>query len=143
MEKKEKIGEQLQKKIRRACDTNDKGPEAREVTKEWGKKFLKDIEKIADEKKDWDKVYIKILAKKGITNAEIVSVVYGVTDFPPSPNWKNALYSYDRKKDEWRLEWLLPQAKEIAEVMLAHREGFDPFLIECIEKFMQGKLLGQ
>lgn len=141
--KKPTIGSQIEEKVKKNID--DKGPEAREVTKEWGKKFLRDLEKIANDPKykSWKKIYIKILAKKQIQCKEWVSVVYGITTFPPSPDWKNMLYSYDREKDEWKLEWLLPQAPEIARVILAHEEGFDPFLCECIKKFLKGKLLGQ
>lgn len=137
------LGSQILNKINK--NKSDKGPEAREVTLEWGKKFLKDLEVIVKNPKylDWPKIYIKILAKKQVYTAHAVNVVYGVTNTPPSPDWKNALYSYDRKKDQWILEWLLPQGKEIARIILAHKSGFDPFLVKCIEKFLEQKLLGQ
>lgn len=142
-EKKETITEQIQKKVYQNID--DKGPEAREVTLEWGKKFLSDLEDIVNDPKykDWKKIYIKVLSKKGIHNERIVSVVYGITNFPPTPDWKNMLYSFDREKNEWKLEWVLPQALEIAQVMLAHEEGFDPFLIKSIKKFLNNELIGQ
>lgn len=144
-EKSTFVGAELKEKIEKAVKTRDKGPEAREVTKEWGKKFLKDLDKIIEDPKykKWNKLYIKVLAKKTIVSAELVSVVYGITNIPPTPDWKNALYSYDRNKEEWKLEWVLPQAPQIAEVMLAHEEGFDPFLIQCIKNFKAGLLPGQ
>lgn len=144
-EKKEQVGKILIDKIKRASDTGDKGPEAREVTKEWGKKFLTDIEKIIEDPKykKWNKIYIKILAKKQIHTSHLVNVVYGITPKMPSPDWKNMLYSYDRKKDVWQIEWILPQSIEIARVILLHEEGFDPFLVDCIKKFLDKKLPGQ
>lgn len=59
-------GDELLQKTKRFSATRDKGPEAREVTKEWGKKFLKDVDNIIKDKKykDWPIVYIKVLAKK-------------------------------------------------------------------------------
>ena len=143
--KKETVGETLIKKVTKAANATDKGAEAREVTKEWGKKFLKDIEGIINDPqyKKWDMLYIKILAKKPIVSEHIVSVVYGITHLPPSPEFKYMLYSYDRKKDELKLEWLLPQAFQIAEIMLKYEDGFDPFLIKCIKDFKAGTLLGQ
>lgn len=137
------IGSQIQEKVTKYFD--DKGPEAREVTLEWGKKFLRDLEEIVQNPKykNWKKIYVKVLAKKPVISEHMVSIVYGITQFPPSPDWKNMLYSYDRERDEWKLEWVLPQAKEIARVMLVHEEGFDPFLIKCIKNFLDNKLLGQ
>lgn len=143
--KKETVGSQIIEKVEKAIKQDDKGPEAREVTKEWGKKFLKDIENIINDPKykEWEKIYVKVLAKKHVYTTEMVSVVYGITDVRPLPDWKNLLYLYDREKNRWTLEWVLPQSIEIARVILAHREGFDPFLVDCIEKFMAGKLPGQ
>ncbi len=141
---KKNIGKQIIEKVTKASNTNDKGPEAREVTKEWGKKFLKDLDDIIKDPQymQWEKIYIKVLAKKQIYSSEIVTVIYGITPHPPTPDWKNMLYSYDRKKGSLELEWLLPQASQIAEIMLKHEEGFDPFLIKCIKAFKNGELLG-
>ncbi len=84
-----------------------------------------------------------MLAKKPVVSENIVSVVYGITDFLPSPEWKNLLYSYDRKTNKWKVEWALPQSPQIARVMLVHQDGFDPLLINSIKKFMAGELPGQ
>jgi hypothetical protein len=141
--KKDTIGQQIIDVVKKSG--KDKGPEAREVTLEWGKNFLKELENIARDPqyKKWDLIYIKVLAKKQVASENMVNVVYGVTNVMPSPDWKNMLYSYDRKKDEWKLHWVLPQAPEIARVMLAHEDGFDPILISSIKKFLNGELPGQ
>jgi hypothetical protein len=143
--KKKTVGTQIIENITKASETRDKGPEVREVTKEWGKKFLNDLEKILRDPKytKWSKIYIKVLAKKPIQTENMVNVVYGVTNIPPSPDWKNMLYSYDREKNQIKIEWILPQAPAIAKVMLAHQDGFDSFLIQCIKDFLNGKLIGQ
>lgn len=143
--KKDPIGKQINKKVKKYVQTKDKGPEAREVTKEWGKNHNKHLEEIIKDPqfKHFKKVYIKILAKKTPASENIAHVVYGVSNFPPSPAFKCVLYSYDRIKDQWMLEWILPQAKESACLMLANEDGYDPFLIDCIKKYFAGLLPGQ
>ncbi len=145
LDDKKTIGSQVIEKVTKEANTGYAGPETREVTKEWGKKFLKDLENIIndDKYKKWDKIYIKILAKKPIQTEFMVNVVYGVTSIAPSPVWKHMLYSYDRKSNKLKLEWLLPQANQMAEIMLKFEEGFDPFLIQCIKDFKAGTLIGQ
>jgi len=140
---KKTLGTKIIENVTKNFDTYH--PEAREVTLEWGKGFLKDIENIIQEKKyeKWPKIYIKVLGKKPVYSEHMVTVVYGITNVPPLPDWKTMLYSYDREKEELKLEWVLPQAKEIADVMLAHEEGFDKILIDSIKKFLSNKLPGQ
>ena len=73
----------------------------------------------------------------------MVNVVYGITNVPPSPDWKHMLYSFDKEKNEWKLEWVLPQHSSIAHGILLYPDGFDSFLVESIRKFFNKELLGQ
>jgi len=57
----------------------------------------------------------------------------------PRPEPGLTLYSYDPKTNKLNLEWVLPR-KDAFMTFLSKDSSFDPFLIDCIRKYIGGEL---
>ncbi len=119
--------------------------ETREITLEWGKSHLQKLGEIANDPQyqSWDTIYVKVLAKKNsvLDRDKAINVVYGISRFKPSMALHCCLYSFDRQKREWKVEWVLPQSKEMAKVISKHSDGFDPLFVDSCRKYLHSNLI--
>ena len=137
MIEKKTYGQQLLEKIEK--NKGDKFAETREVTNEWGKCHLKDLEEIIKNPKykNYKTLWILILGKKTVVNENIVNVVYGITPRKPKMALHTVLYSYERARNLLRLHWCLPQSIQIAKGVAVSADGFDPLYVESCKEYLR------
>lgn len=119
------------------------GPETREVTLEFGRRdFLPRLQKIAKEesKKFNGKFYIQVFCWRNKLDPLLGQVKYIIRETRPNPEPCCMLYSYDKRKDEWKYEWMLPSEESFLGI-LNNFENYHPHLVENISKFMKKELV--
>lgn len=137
--KKKTVGKQVREKIIKNID--DKGPECREVTLEWGKQFNHFLEKIIEEHQNYaPRYFIVLYAHKEIYSQNIVRCKYIIRKTKPRPEWKQLVYSYSNITNRVKYHWALPQSEKIALAMLAFPETVDKQLLEWIKAYLNGTL---
>lgn len=122
---------------------DQKGPEVREITLEFGKKdFLPRLERIAKQeaRKFKGTFYVQVFGYTDPADPLIGHVKYAIRQTRPNPEPKCLLYSYNKDKEEWKYEWMLPGEKSFKDIV-ENPNGFHPHLVENVAKYMEGKLV--
>lgn len=122
---------------------SEKGPELREITMEFAKQdFFPRLQKIAkEESKNYDKkFYIQIFAWRSPHDHLWGNVKYIIRQTRPNPEPNCLLYSYDKHKDEWKYEWMLPAESSFLGI-LNNPESYHPHMIENVSKYMKKELV--
>lgn len=108
------------------------------------KEYMKGLQECIDKRAglpQWrDKYYIAVLCRKNVPLVRVVDIRFFVrhTRLSPSPGWH--LWSFNPKTEELVLEWVLPD-KHAFRTFLSVRNYTDPFLMDCIDKYLDGKLI--
>ena len=107
------------------------------------KEYMKSLWECIDKRegiKEWtSKYYIMVLCRKNVPLYRVVDIRFFVRHTRPAPNPGWHLWSYNPRNKKLDLEWVLPD-KHAFRTFLSVREYSDPFLMECIDKYMDGKL---
>lgn len=108
------------------------------------KEVMKEIWKQIDARKTlplWrEKFYLLVYFKKNAILHRAINVFVQARHSRPEPQLGMTLFSYEPKKDLLLLEWVLPE-KHAFQTFLATRDYTDPFLMNCIDRFLAGKLV--
>lgn len=107
--------------------------------KEYMKGLWECIEKRSGLPQWSDKYYILVLCKKNVPLYRVVDIRFFVRHSRPLPIPGWHLWSYDPKSEKLHLEWVLPD-KHAFKTFLSVRHYTDPFLMECIDRYLAGKL---
>jgi hypothetical protein len=107
------------------------------------KEIMKEIWKQIDARRtlpEWKaKFYLLVLFKKNYQLQRVVEIYVQSRHTKPKAQPGLSLFSYDPPNDRLALEWTLPDTRAF-NTFLSHKDDFDPFLIECIEKYKKGIL---
>jgi hypothetical protein len=142
MQERKKIGKLLQE----TQDAHMKEQiEVGELIEEVGnKEVMKEIWRQIDERRvlpEWkEKFYLIVYFKKNYKLQRVMEVYVQSRHTRPNPEQGLTLFSFDPSTEKLSLEWTLPDVRAF-NTFLHNRYSFDPFLIECIEKFKAGKLV--
>lgn len=107
------------------------------------KEVMKEIWKQIDARKElpqWkDKFYLLVWFRKNTILNRVIEVMVQSRHSKPLPEPGLTCFSYTPKKDLLLLEWVLPN-KHAFKTFIKTREYTDPFLMDCIDKYLAGKL---
>jgi hypothetical protein len=107
------------------------------------KEVMKEIWKQIDERRQlpqWkEKFYIFVWFKKSAVLHRLIEVFVHCRHTKPNPEPGLTLFSYEPAKDLLLLEWVLPD-KHAFKTFIKTREYSDPFLMECVDKYLNGSL---
>lgn len=140
--KRETIGKQL-------ADTQQEHQkqqlEVGEFVEEVGnKEIMKEIWKQIDERKElpqWkDKFYILMWVRKDPILVRVIKCMVQCRHTRPKPEPGLTCFSYESKKDQLLLEWVLPD-KHAFKTFLNTRAYNDDFLMHCIDEYLAGRLV--
>lgn len=107
------------------------------------KEYMKGLWKCIEDREglpQWsDKYYIGVLCRKNVPLYRVIDIRFLVrhTRQRPEPGWH--LWSYTPKGKKLTLEWVLPD-RHAFKTFLSVRNYTDPFLMQCIDKYLDGKL---
>jgi len=107
------------------------------------KEVMKEIWKQIDERRDlplWkEKFYLLVYFRKNAVLHRAINVFVQARHSRPEPQLGMTLFSYEPQKDLLLLEWVLPD-KHAFQTFLQTREYTDPFLMDCIDRYLAGNL---
>jgi hypothetical protein len=107
------------------------------------KEVMKEIWKQIDARKElpqWqEKFYLLVWFKKNTVLNRVIEVLVQSRHSKPLPEPGLTCFSYTPKKDLLLLEWVLPN-KHAFQTFIKTREYTDPFLTDCIDKYLAGSL---
>jgi len=90
--------------------------------------------------RDYATVYfITVFTKKDPTHINFIRRKYIVRQTCPEPDWDQEIYSYDNRKSQLKLEWVLPTEQD-SKTILKNKDVYDPILVKCIQDFKKSKL---
>lgn len=107
------------------------------------KEVMKEVWKQIDARRSlpqWkEKFYILVWFRRNAILNRAIEVFVQCRHTRPIPEPGLTCFSYEGKKDLLLLEWVLPN-KHAFKTFIKTREYTDPFLMDCIDKFLAGSL---
>jgi hypothetical protein len=105
------------------------------------KEVMKEIWRQIDERKEFPqwrkKFYVVVWLKRSAVLHRVIEVLVHCRHTRLAMEPGLTMFSYDPKRDLLLLEWVLPN-KSAFKTFLQTREYSDPFLMECIDKYLAG-----
>lgn len=115
-------------------------PEVGEIVNEYHKVFEKMMNSIIEKHRDYAPLYfIDVLMQKDPFNVNILHRRFVVRRTCPLPTWNSEVYSYNNASSQLKLEWVLPNEQDSANIM-RNASINDPILVSCIQKMNDGTL---
>lgn len=107
------------------------------------KEVMKEIWKQIDERKhlsQWkEKFYLLVWFRKNTILNRVIDVMVQSRHTRPIPEPGLTCFSFEPSRELLLLEWVLPN-KHAFKTFIKTREYTDPFLMDCIDRYLSGKL---